>query len=116
MANDLEQSLLDSIWRRHEHCGDCGCRREEFIPEDDLVETFCTATEGADCPWFQEELNAWIEETFDPGEWEFLNRYNSMDAEGLFLAFYRAEFKYFDFIAESMLNLYHQAKALKEQS
>lgn len=107
----LEKSLLDSIWRRHEHCGDCGSRKEGLDRE-----IFCTATRGTDCPWFQQELSSYIEETFAPDEWEFLSRYNSEDAEGLFLMAYKIEFSYSPAVAQTMLNYYHQAKALKEQT
>lgn len=106
---NLEQSLLDSVWSRHAHCGDCGsCSQEPSLGG-------CTALKGADCPWFQEELAAFIEETFDPDEWEFLTRYNSEDAEGLFLAAYKTEFSYSDETAQAMLDCYRQARALKEQ-
>lgn len=111
MTGDLEQALFNEIWARHDHCEYCDFFREGFFKSS------CTVSRGADCPYFQQELSAFIEGTFDPDEWKFFNRYNNEDAEGLFLAFYRSEFPCSLDEAVKQRNLYQQViSLLKEQS
>lgn len=116
MTNDLEQTILDFVWRDHYHCHDCGFHQRHGQSPFSYGEHFCSAESGQDCPWFDQELASWIEGTFDPDELTFFARYNTADPEALIIPLYMSEFRTSLAVAEHQLRTFRNYIQLKEQS